>query len=382
MGGGEVNLLSTILSISKNKQFKAFLFAPQGPLSDQLKSSVPIYPSKGIGRLNRKEDFLWPLKFIYRYIYTFLEFRKALCDIAPDLIYIFSETSLFYTVIPSKLFGIKTLCELQFIVRIKQPWPFLSKLLGFGVDKYIAVSSAVKGRLVEVGHPSGKIDIVRSGIDIEHRFNPKNVSNEIVNNRINTPSGSVAVGIIGSICYLKGQQIFLEAVHEIEKESKNNYNVFYYIIGEPMSGQKSYFNELLDYINSHELKNKVSLPGQFSHEDMPEVISKLDVVVFASILPDALPLSIMESMAMERIVIASEIGGVPEIIENGKTGFLYEPGNSMSLSEKLSYIIDNFESLRSIGVNGRSVIKRKFSQSAFNKRLVESLAKAVTNYSR
>tara|TARA_Y100000817_G_scaffold115391_1_gene90428 strand:- start:757 stop:1044 length:288 start_codon:yes stop_codon:yes gene_type:complete len=73
------------------------------------------------------------------------------------------------------------------------------------------------------------------------------------------------------------------------------------------------------------------------------------------------PLTLQEAQLMEKPVIATNVGGIPELMENGKTGFLVEKGNPKDLLEKLSILFNNLENSKEMGRKGREFIKNNFN---------------------
>ena len=97
-------------------------------------------------------------------------------------------------------------------------------------------------------------------------------------------------------------------------------------------------------------------------KNMPLAYKVSDLVISASIEPEAFGRVAIEAQSMEKPIIASNIGGSNETIINNKTGFLFESGNAQSLSEKIVEVLNLDESrLKSIGIEGRKNIIKKFN---------------------
>ena len=73
------------------------------------------------------------------------------------------------------------------------------------------------------------------------------------------------------------------------------------------------------------------------------------------------PLTLQEAQLMEKPVIATNVGGIPELMEDGETGFLIEKGNSTELFEKLSLLLNNQEKSKEMGEKGRDFVKKNFN---------------------
>ena len=152
--------------------------------------------------------------------------------------------------------------------------------------------------------------------------------------------------------------MFIDAISKL----KNNFsdNDFVAIILGSDQGRKIYKKKLLRLVEQHRLNNNIIF---VEHLDlMPIAYEISDIVVSASIEPEAFGRVSVEAQAMEKPIIASNIGGSNETIINGKTGFLFEAGNSKNLSEKLHEVLNLSEVTRNgIGAEGRKNVIAKFN---------------------
>ena len=101
--------------------------------------------------------------------------------------------------------------------------------------------------------------------------------------------------------------------------------------------------------------------GSLEYPDkVREFLTEIDVYTLISGI-DMSPLTLQEAQLMEKPVIATNVGGIPELMKDGETGFLIEKGNSTELSEKLSLLLNNLEKSREMGKKGREFIKDNFN---------------------
>ena len=156
----------------------------------------------------------------------------------------------------------------------------------------------------------------------------------------------------------KGHEIFLEALNKLKiNESQKKFIAV--ILGSDQ-GRKIYKKRLIRLVEQYRLINDVIFIDNF--ELMPIAYKISDIVISSSIEPEAFGRVAVEAQAMEKPIIASNIGGSNETIINEKTGFLYPAGNSDILSQKLSHIFDlNEETLKSMGIEGRKNVIKKFN---------------------
>ena len=156
----------------------------------------------------------------------------------------------------------------------------------------------------------------------------------------------------------KGHEIFLEALNKLKiNESQKKFIAV--ILGSDQ-GRKIYKKRLIRLVEQYRLINDVIFIDNF--ELMPIAYKISDIVISSSIEPEAFGRVAVEAQAMEKPIIASNIGGSNETIIDEKTGFLYPVGNSDILSQKLSHIFDlNEETLKSMGIEGRKNVIKKFN---------------------
>jgi glycosyltransferase involved in cell wall biosynthesis len=96
--------------------------------------------------------------------------------------------------------------------------------------------------------------------------------------------------------------------------------------------------------------------------DIPELLAVANVFVSTSI-KDASPGSMKEAMAMELPVVATKVGGHPEIVEEGYSGFLTPPGSLSALAEKVNWLLDHPDQARIYGCRGREIVCEKFTNT-------------------
>ena len=108
-----------------------------------------------------------------------------------------------------------------------------------------------------------------------------------------------------------------------------------------------YNSEYLKSIFPGDEKIPVEFTGAYKPEDLQSILEQIDIMVLPSICNDTAPQTIFESFSGGIPIIASNIGGFPDFVKNGKNGLLFEPGNSSDLSEKIVYVLDHPEAITS-----------------------------------
>ncbi len=219
-------------------------------------------------------------------------------------------------------------------------------------------------------NPKNKLMVIFRGINLDF-FSKKNVSekkkNELINNwKIDTDQFIILLP--GRLTKWKGQEMFIEALNIL---SEDFYKVrFQAIILGSDQGRNVFSKKLLDLVQRYRLNAKVKFINHC--KEMPAAYSICDTVISSSIEPEAFGRVAVESQAMEKPIIASDIGGSKETIANEKSGFLFKSGDPRELAKILNMTMElSKETLNSIGNEGRKNVTRKFDvekmcQTTFN----------------
>ena len=162
----------------------------------------------------------------------------------------------------------------------------------------------------------------------------------------------------GRLTSWKGQELFIEAIKLVQVEL--GYEAFHAVILGSEQGRDLYKKKLIHLMEQYRLNNQIKF---IEHcKDMALAYKVSDIVVSASIEPEAFGRVAVEAQSMEKLIIASNIGGSNETILDGKTGILFESGDAKSLSKKIIQAITmDDSSIKLIGKEGRKNIIKKFN---------------------
>jgi len=162
----------------------------------------------------------------------------------------------------------------------------------------------------------------------------------------------------GRLTSWKGQELLIEAINLVKIEL--GYEAFHVVILGSDQGRDLYKKKLIRLTEQYRLTNQIKFIDHC--KDMALAYHVSDIVVSPSIEPEAFGRVAVEAQSMQKLIIASNIGGSNETIINEKTGFLFEAGNAKSLSEKIIRSITMDEtSINLIGKEGRKNIIKKFN---------------------
>ncbi|MFA6978471.1 MAG: glycosyltransferase family 4 protein [Ignavibacteriaceae bacterium] len=234
----------------------------------------------------------------------------------------------------------------------------LLKVLVKYADSFICVSKSVSENIIKfTGEKSrSKFVIIYNGLSL-----PK---------RIDEPLGShvsrdvIRFAVVGSIIPEKGHELILEAFCEVV----SNYpECRLLILGVPREeiNSKSFYQHLIEKTENLKLNDSVYFKGYL--EEKSELYNQFDVLINYSAVPESFSMAVLEALAYNKIVIASNEGGPREIIEHNVNGFLVEPRNKEALIKMMRQVVFQFEnnSMYEIRNNGQLTVEEKFSLQRF-----------------
>ena len=162
----------------------------------------------------------------------------------------------------------------------------------------------------------------------------------------------------GRLTSWKGQEVFIEAINLVNIEL--GYEAFFAVILGSDQGRDLYKKKLIRLSEKYRLNKQLRFIDHC--KDMPMAYKVSDIVVSASVEPEAFGRVAVEAQSMEKLIIASNIGGSNETIIDEKTGFLFEAGNAKSLSNKILKVLNMDDAqLKLMGTEGRKNIIQKFN---------------------
>ena len=223
----------------------------------------------------------------------------------------------------------------------KKVW--LNRFSSFLTDKIVAVSQNAADVCLKVEKiPSTKVSVILNGIDINSFFPAGNGPEKA--------RGVVRIGIVARLSAEKDHQTLLKACKQLATHTTGFHLD---IIGDgPLR------DTLEKTIRTHRLNTYVSFSGM--RHDVPELLRQLDMFVLSS-TTEGISLTLLEAMATGLPVVATSVGGNPEVVIDGETGYLVPPQNPEEMAEKLLLLIKDESLRRRMGENGRERVIAQFS---------------------
>jgi glycosyltransferase involved in cell wall biosynthesis len=339
-GGAEFALERLVASLDRREWHPVVVFGEEGPAVDLMRRrSVETYViplEMGTGKVRRESlsrfSFLQCMQAAAAAAYT-LKLRAFFRERAVSIVHTNSMKAHVVGGLAARLAGLPLVWHLRDSLHPSSlPQPAL------GVMRWLA--GALPNRLVCVSK-----SVARDALGPE-RMQLARIVYDGLNDDCFPQAGEAStldcgdapriwkVGIAGRLCAWKGQHLFLEAAAKLIEQGMR---VRFEIVGGGLFGQEAYAERLKRLVDSCALREHVTFTGFVS--DVPMRIRAWDVLVHASTAPDPCPNVVLEAMAAGVAVVGADAGGVPEILDEGRCGLLFQPDNPDSLSERIRSLL-------------------------------------------
>ncbi len=213
----------------------------------------------------------------------------------------------------------------------------------------VTTGKAVRQQLIDQnGLDGATVYSIPTGVDL-HRFSPS-VQSDGLRTALGLPKSGLLVGTVSFLRTEKGIHLLIEAIARLRSEFPSLHCV---IVGDGPE-----HSNLLRLTRERHLESVVFFVGM--RNDIPDLLSLLDVFVLPS-LEEGIPQSLTQALAMQCPVVASNVGGVPEVVQDGQTGLLVPPQDPDFLADKIAYFFRHPAQGKRMGQAGREAIVKNFS---------------------
>ncbi|MHA1292373.1 MAG: glycosyltransferase [Promethearchaeota archaeon] len=232
-------------------------------------------------------------------------------------------------------------------------------------DLFLPICNYFKSLLINLGCNNKKIIVHPLGIDV-NKVKISNKKKNIEKNQINIFS-------VGRLTEKKGFEYSIKAFSKIKAKQEN---IIYKIVGDG-----ELLPELKNLVKELRIKDSIQFLGAQEHRKVIKLFGESDIFVLTSVTArngdkEGTPTVLLEAMSMCLPVISTIHSGIPEIVMDGKTGFLVPERNIDRLKEKLEYLINNSEKRQEMGRNGRKFVEDNFDIKKLNVKLI-SIYKSI-----
>jgi glycosyltransferase involved in cell wall biosynthesis len=356
--GSDKTLLLLLKNLDKSK-YKPIVILPfDGPLKDALESEKIEVVIAPVLKLYRK---LFTPKNIFGFFGDINKAFKIINELHSkhqfDLIY--SNTlAVLLGIMYAWKNNIKHLWHVHEI--IEKPKVFnkgFKKLLALKSNSFIVYNSKATQLFWETNSKISKKGLVIwNGIDVNITEISASEVLEIRTNKFLLQSNEIVIALVGRISRWKGQMILLEAFNKLAQKTENIKLIF---VGAPPPNQENFQYDLEDRIKTYHLESKVLiLPFQ---NDIHKIWQAIDIAVVPSTEQEPFGMVAIEAMLAKKPIVASNHGGLKEIILQNETGFLVTPNREQELISALEKLIQSELLRKQMGENGQQRVIKEFS---------------------
>ncbi len=362
IGGAELALVRHIEYLDKER------FEPLVACSGAVPELVEKFEEAGAGVLVipfEKLKVSSPLA-LKRFITTLQELSSCIRATKPDLVVTNTERAMYVGTLAALLHRKK----LIWWVRDFEYNRLLFRLLSILSQKIICVSQAIRDYYSLGGNPKAKVVYV--GSDFDQKLREVSLEDVLrVKEELGLMGADLIVGYVGRLVKWKGANVLLEAALNLKSQIPN-LKILIVGIGEGQEGNIE--PELRKMVEECGLQDTVIFTGQ--RDDVPVLMKIFDVFCHTSIEPEPFATVVVEAMMAGVPVVGTNIGGTPEIISHGQTGFLAPPNDSEKLAAILSHLAEDRRLRRKVGEEGRKLVMAKNTEAVVT-RQVEDIYKGL-----
>src|SRR5437879_2837472 len=342
IGGAERALLSVLERLDRTYWQPAVACPATGPLVTELKSQgVPTYPMV-FPAWRKLTHVLWRVP-------AWLKLARLVQAIRPALVHV---NDLYW--VPQALLATRRR-NIPVVVTVRQNFK-LARVRQYRLDQagfVVTVSNAARDVLIKAGVPAERVRTIYTGVDPD-RFSPE-YDGTPVRKQLGIPTEAPVIGCLANVLEIKGYDILLEAFDDVVKVHPTAHLL---IVGRDTS---SYGGEMRALANRLGVAERTHFAG--FQPDVRPYLAAMNLVVLPS-RSEALGLALLEAMAMGKAVVASAVGGIPEIVADGVTGKLVPPEDPTALSRAIIELLSHPERLIEGGRQGRKRIHSSFTVEA------------------
>jgi len=352
IAGQEKALLNTIKGLQRNG-INCYVLLPSSGRFDRLlkDNGIGTYYIK-LNRLRKKNPFPY-LKTVYS-IYKLIKKEKI------SLVHTSGAFPTQYCLPAARIAKIPCVSHIHSTVYSKAE---LRKSFVPYADCIIAVSEAVKKMLIKYGCSGSKTKTIYCGIIEGNKMNDVFDRKGEIYREYSIPEHYKIVGQVSQIIPRKGLEYFVQMAMRVKKLRPD---VKFMIIGDIPYGYEDYGNKIKRMVKELGLEKEVIFTG--FQRGVDKFISALDISILSSSI-EGLPFIVVESLVFEKPVVATNIGGIPEVIINNQTGLLVPPKDADSLASAVMYLLNSPQRAKELGKNGRRLVLSKFTIAEHAKQL-------------
>lgn len=255
----------------------------------------------------------------------------------------------------------RPLVRTRHIVQPVRPHALNRWLYGHATDRIVTVTEAIRRQLVAGGLATeDRVVTMAGGVDVD-RFRPdaRPVRDSGIRAVLGVPPDVPIIGLVSGFRVMKGQRTAVEAAARLAAEGRR----FHLLL----IGEGPFAARVRAQVEAARLRDRISILGFV--DDLPATMAALDIALYSALESDGMSRVLFEYLASGVPVVASRVGVVPEILEDGRTALLVPAGEPGPLGEAVARLLDDPARRREIGAAGAALVHARYSGARLAERL-------------
>ena len=228
---------------------------------------------------------------------------------------------------------------------------YLEKRALSWAHRITAVSQSLKDSLVNSRVNEERIHVIHNGIDpdkFDYTTNPQNIIRQYnLENRL-------VIGFVGSFARYHGLDILLDVGENLQKKYRN---ITFLLVGKNVHGS----DNPVETVCRRRLCDLFTFAGEVPHSRIPLYVAAMDIAIIPDFNTYGSPMKLFEYMAMRKAIVAPDVPPIREVIEDGKTGILFERGNVAQALKAIERLIDNEQLRHDLGRRASAKVVRSYT---------------------
>jgi glycosyltransferase involved in cell wall biosynthesis len=308
------------------------------------------------------------LRHLGKYYKESLIVARQIQHAGVDIVHFADNKAAYHNSLATMLARSRTVCH----IRSSNPkFSLRQNLCLLPVQHFIFVSKESKD-VFAVSLPEHRARVIYDAVEIPSE--EMNADKEMIRQELKIPSDCTVIGMVARVAPVK--DYFTLATAAAEVISKHPGTRFL-IVGDNslVDLNRSHYEKVLQKLNELGIADKFIFTGH--RDDVIRLTAAMDICVLST-TREGFPLSVLEAMAMRKPVVATAVGGIPEIVEPGVTGYLHQRGNSKELADAIVSLIENPDEASRIGQTAYEHVRQQYSRQTF----FDEISKAYSDVMR
>ncbi len=375
IGGSDNALLRMISALDKENYTPIAVVPSDGPMIAPLKQAGAEVHMLPMRQLRTIPSVSYQFSYLKEFWPTVRSLVKLMKEQSVDIVH----TNSLYSIYGAWAAKIAHIPHIWHVREIPPKIPIARTIYAMMVDKLsdavIVMTKACAEGLFGKRKTPPSVVLMADGLDL-NKWSDK-IKGDRIRKELGFGRNDKVIGFVARLDPWKGLDVFIKAAEKIHDKYPN---VKFIVVGGAPSGFEQYEKEMKELAESRNLGDSMRFLGwRYRLDDIPEIMASIDIFSHTSTEPEPFGLVLIEAMSIGKPVIAAAAGGPLEIVENGVSGYLTEPGNSEEHARVACELLGDSEKRLIIGRSARKRVEDRYSEKVSVERLHDLYRKIIAS---